>query len=252
MINIEAAKGVFKKYVSNYNMENSKVNLKYYHTLRVADIAKRIAMSLDLDEEHVALAELIGLLHDIARFEQVRIYDSFNDLKTIDHGDLGVEILFDNNMIRDFVKEKKYDRIIKAAVYTHNKATIPDNYNDEEQLYSKIVRDADKLDILYLDSINDIRFNIGDEAISKVVLDSFMSKSFIHRQDTKTGLDEVLLNLAFIFDLNFPYSYEILREENYLGVILDSLDIQKSETKKIFNNIKHFINKDFNIIKEVI
>ena len=38
---------------------------------------------------------LIGLLHDIGRFEQVKVYDTFSDIDSIDHADYGVEILGD-------------------------------------------------------------------------------------------------------------------------------------------------------------
>lgn len=251
MIDIKKARDAFTNYVNTYDMNNKKIDLKYYHTLRVADLCRKIAISLELNDEEVHLAELVGLLHDIARFEQVKIYDSFNDLKTVDHGDLGATLLFDNDLIRDFIETNEYDEIIKKAVYIHNKPFIPDDYTEEEKLYSRIVRDADKIDILYLCSINVITYNITNEEISREVIEGLLNRELINKRIVKTGLDKVILNLAFVYDLNFSYSYEILRKENYLGITIDSLDLKEEESRRVFNNLKDFINNDFDIIKEV-
>jgi putative nucleotidyltransferase with HDIG domain len=43
------------------------------HTYHVADNARNIAEKLKLSKEDIELAELIGLLHDIGRFEELKI-----------------------------------------------------------------------------------------------------------------------------------------------------------------------------------
>ena len=68
-IDIIKAKKAFKEYVKNYDPNDKKVKLKIAHIERVSQIAKQLAENLNLDEEDVKLAELIGLLHDIGRFE---------------------------------------------------------------------------------------------------------------------------------------------------------------------------------------
>ena len=47
------------------------------------------------------LAYLIALLHDIGRFEQIKRFNSFDD-RNVDHATLGVQVLFDEGMIRQF------------------------------------------------------------------------------------------------------------------------------------------------------
>ena len=47
----------------------------------------------------IIATEKAGLLHDIGRFEQLKRYQSFIDSQTIDHANLGVTILFDDNLI---------------------------------------------------------------------------------------------------------------------------------------------------------
>lgn len=80
-IDIEKAKDAFKEYVKNYDPEDKQVKLKIEHIERVSQLAKNMAEELKLSEEDIALAELIGLLHDIGRFEQIRIYHTFVDKK---------------------------------------------------------------------------------------------------------------------------------------------------------------------------
>ena len=120
MIDIEKAKKAFKEYVKNYDSNNPKIKAKISHIQRVAINSKEIANTLKLNEENTKLAELIGLLHDIGRFEQVKRYNTFIDKTSINHGELGVQILFEDKIIRDFLEDNKYDKIIKTAILNHN------------------------------------------------------------------------------------------------------------------------------------
>ena len=78
MIDLLKAKKVFKEYVKDYDIENPKIALKVAHIERVSEIAKNTAKSLNLSKEDVELAELIGLLHDIGRFEQIKKYNTWS------------------------------------------------------------------------------------------------------------------------------------------------------------------------------
>ena len=85
----------FDKYTANYDMNIKEINYKYYHSYRVMDNMVTIAKGMNLEIKDINLAKCIGLLHDIARFEQFKRYKSFNDIN-MDHGDYGVEIIKDN------------------------------------------------------------------------------------------------------------------------------------------------------------
>ena len=105
-----------------------------------------IATNLGLTEEEIQVAKLIALLHDIGRFEQVKLTEGFIDNNHFDHADYGAEILFKGNMIRKFIDENKYDEIIKKAIYNHNKLKIEKDLDEKQKLHCQIIRDADKLD----------------------------------------------------------------------------------------------------------
>ena len=113
MIDIENAKRVFKEYVKNYNPNDGKIALKISHILRVTQKSRELAEELNLNEEDTDLAELIGLLHDIGRFEQARIYNTFNDRESFNHAELSVKVLFEEHLIDKFNVEEKYKKIIK-------------------------------------------------------------------------------------------------------------------------------------------
>ena len=86
-INMENAKEEFIKYTENYDLTDENLDGKQKHSLRVMQISEEIARDLKLNQEEIKLAALIGLLHDIARFEQYTKYKTFRDLDSIDHGD---------------------------------------------------------------------------------------------------------------------------------------------------------------------
>ena len=147
MIDKEKALKAFYEYVSRYNPEDEKIMVKIEHIQRVAKNANDIAENLKLTREDIDLAWLIGLLHDIGRFEQVRLYHTFNDGKSVNHAEIGTKILFKNGLIREFIEDKQYDEIIKIAILNHNRPAIETGLTERQLLHSKIIRDADKVDI---------------------------------------------------------------------------------------------------------
>ena len=149
MINIIKSKENFKKFLNSYEIkDNESFKMREKHTYRVASNAKYIAENLKLTKEDIELAELIGLLHDIGRFEELKQTKTTCSNK-FDHASYGVKMLFDDGMIRQYIDDEKYDEIIKKAIGNHSKLKIEDGLDDKTQLHTKIIRDADKLDIFY-------------------------------------------------------------------------------------------------------
>lgn len=92
-------KSKFAAYVSQYDLNDDKVKLKVEHTYRVADISEKIAKSLKMDDKDIELAWLLGMFHDIGRFEQLRRYGTFYDDISVNHAALSADILFGNEAI---------------------------------------------------------------------------------------------------------------------------------------------------------
>ena len=101
MIDLENVDKTFKDYVSKFDLNNITIKRKYKRKLRGEENCKKIAKALNLSLEDTNLLVLIGYLHDIGRFLQMKKYNSIVDSKTIDHADLGVDILFVTVQSRD-------------------------------------------------------------------------------------------------------------------------------------------------------
>lgn len=235
------AREVFKKYLEKYDISNPRIALKVSHIYRVADMSKMVAQELNLTEEQIELAELIGLLHDIGRFEQIRRYDTFQDKISVDHANLGVEILKENNLLKDFCEEEKYNDIILTAIQNHNKFKIDSSLQGEELLQSKIIRDADKIDILNFLTFEKIetiykRPDITDTVISDEMLEKFFEGKQVERSKQVTDMDDWLSNITYIFDINFKPSFKILKEKDYINKIIDRTKTPQMEKVRVFAN----------------
>jgi len=241
-MDINFLKNKFKEYVLKFDNNDEKINLKYFHSLRVLDISKSICKSLNLNKEEEDLALIIGLLHDYARFPQWELYKTFEDLKSVDHGDLAIKLLFDNNEIECFEIDSNYLEKIKKPIKYHNKLSLPNDLDDQEELLCKIIRDADKLDILYLVSENKIFIKDNTCEISKEVEESFYNEESISREKVKKENDEVVLKLAFVFDLNFKYSYNYLKREKIIEKIYENIN-NKVMFSEYFNYIYKYIEE---------
>ena len=103
MIDLEKEKTAFKEYVNNYKNQNEPgFNLKVVHTYHVVENARMISNELRLTEEDVSLACVIGLLHDIGRFEELKNRKRFDSVGN-DHALFATKLLFEDGLITQFV-----------------------------------------------------------------------------------------------------------------------------------------------------
>lgn len=257
MIDIKQASMAFKEYVMPYDITNPKIELKIKHTFRTVEVAKKIAKDLNLNEEQILLAQLISLLHDIGRFEQIRIYNTFTDKDSIDHADLGVKILFKDGLIRKFIKETKYDDIIYKAVKNHNKFKIEEGLSKEELLQAKIVRDADKTDIfaVFVDDIEknrDVLYNYKEMAkqrISPKIMQDFEKYQQSNRDLFVRDIDGYINIISFIFDYNFLTGLKIIQENKYIERTMKPIciyDDTKEQMQKVIDIANTYIEERIN------
>ena len=243
-MNIQDAIKYFLDYTEPYNDISDMCVLKVDHTMRVMNLCERIAKSIGLNEEDVELAKLCGLLHDIGRFEQWKNFETFDDSKSIDHASLGTSILEENNWLQDFLYDEEKEAIVKNSVFYHNKFKIYQGLPDRYKMFCNIVRDADKIDILYLYTIKHIHPNTKDKAFSENIYEALMQGREIKKNEKKTKADTLAVSLGFIFDINFKESIEILKSEDYLNQEIDMYleKTQNEEFKHQLIKVKEKIN----------
>ncbi len=228
----------FKKHFEKYDINEKAIIKKYYHSLRVMDLSMLIAKYAGFNDNDSKIAAISGLLHDYSRFEQWTEYKTYKDIDSFDHGDMAVKRLFEENEINDYnLNINNYDEVYDAIQY-HNKYSIPNNLSKHNETMCKVVRDADKLDILYLKTTDDLLTD--DEKISLKIKRQFFKKQCINKKDVNNHSEGIILVLAMIYDLNFKYSFEYLEKTNLIWKIFNNIK-NKEKFKKYFEYMDKYI-----------
>lgn len=257
MIDIENAKKVFNEYVKNFNPEDGRIKLKIEHILRVANYSKQIATNLKLNEEQIQLAELIGIFHDIGRFKQAEKYHTFSDKESgINHAEYSIKVLYEDNLIEKFKVDSKYNHTIKKAVLNHNKATIEDGLEDDELLFAKIIRDADKLDII-AHVITEYDFEsvfwypeFNCDKINEELIKIMFENHTLDYAKIKNNADQILSFYNMIFDLNFKASLQELLSNTALNTFTNRIYEKftstkvKEQTKEVFEYTQNYMKQN--------
>lgn len=248
MIDFKKAKDEFEKYLDSYDRSNDKINLKIIHTYGVMDYSQEVACRMKLSQEDTDLAKIIALLHDIGRFEQLKRYDSFQP-DTMDHASYGVQLLFDEGMIRRFAADSQWDEIIKTAIAHHSDFALPDIDDPRTLLHSRLIRDADKLDncrVKLEESITTLLgaspAEVGLTSVSPAVARSFFRKESVLSSDRKTLIDYWISYLAYFFDINFKESLQIIDEHQFISRIIKRIPYENPDTHKIMDEMERTLN----------
>lgn len=244
MINIEHAKYAFDKFIQQFDVNDPKIDLKIRHTYYVMDACEYLAKEMKLDKTNHDLALLIGLLHDIGRFEQLQRFNSYDD-NLICHAKCGIEVLFDQGHIRDFIDTDEYDHIIYQAIKNHSAYAIAPGLNEQELLHAQIIRDADKIDNYRVKRDDTIEAlldmsaeELGIYEISDHIFETFASHKTILKNDRKTPMDMWVSFLALLFDFNFAASFQYILEYDYINAIVDRIPYSNPNTARKMEEIR--------------
>lgn len=226
----------FGEYVSRYNARDPKIKLKIDHTYRVASLCERIAASVT-DEPELPdpdLSWLMGMLHDIGRFEQVRRFGTFSDALSVDHAALGADLLFCEDLLEYFVPEhnkvmtEKEHHLLELSIRSHSSYRLPENLTREEQMYCNLLRDADKVDIFRVnydtrmeDIYNVTLKELKQAAVSPAVKQCFYNRTAVLRSLKQTAIDHLAGHICLYFELVYPASRSFAREQGYLDKLLE-------------------------------
>ncbi|MEG0022055.1 MAG: HD domain-containing protein [Bacilli bacterium] len=234
----------FNKYVNGFDRNDINIEVKYQHSFRVMELAKKYATNLGFSKEDIELATLIGLLHDFGRFEQLRVYHTYVDSRSIDHADYSVEQLFDNNQIINFTDKKENYEIIKFAIKNHNKHHIEETNNERMLMHAKLIRDADKIDIIYLlGFLNELNQHGDDEPISKETIEAIRNHVSVDRNKAKCKNDRIAAQYAFAFDIYNDICLEDMKK--YLEYYHKQIGQQKI-FKEVYDEVITYIDERIN------
>ena len=232
---------IFEQYVKKFDMNNSNIKVKYFHSLKTMELSREIANNLGVfTEEEIVVCELIGLFHEIGSFDQNPDFHIINDNE--DYTNKTLEILFTNGLIRKITPDTKYDGVIKFAIFSLNKNGYPNNLDKKVINFCDVLKDSHKLELFRL-SINypylDTRIDMYPTAM---VYDEFKLFRKIEDKLTENNADEVLLILSNIFALNYRYSYYLAKESNYITKLIKSLAYKDENIQRFFSSLENVLN----------
>ncbi|NOQ45842.1 MAG: HD domain-containing protein [Desulfobulbaceae bacterium] len=236
----------FRNYVASFYTEDPElqqnIRLKEEHTLRVCNEILRLGKALNLTRTALRLAETIALFHDIGRFEQITTYGTFDDRVSENHATLGLKVLKATDILSRLTKTEQ--TIVYNAIEYHNVRKVPDNGDDLMDLHTKLIRDADKLDIWYVvTNYYSERHRHRNTALelelpdtpdySLCFVDDILNNRVSNTHELKTFNDMKLLQLGWIFDINFTPTFLYIQERRIIEKIITALpdteDIRKAQ-----------------------
>ena len=244
-----------EKYIKGFSSDDpdvqKNIDLKKNHTFRVKDAISDIGKSINLNINDMCIAEACAILHDIGRFEQHRKYGTFSDSLSENHAALGVRIIRERNVLKNFPPLAR--EVIIRSVGCHNMSFIPNN-NKDWILFLKLLRDADKIDILYVvtdyyknnasGSNKALELHLPDiDIISDAVYKSLANGKIALLKDLRSLNDFKLYQMGWVYDLNFSRSLRIIEERGYLEKIRDSFRESSKKAEEIYKIVKAFLER---------
>lgn len=238
---IESFQGLTEDQIRNFT-------IKKEHSLRVVELSASLAASLKLTGDDFQVAYLAALFHDIGRFKQLAEYHTFDDSKSVDHADLSVSLLKESDIIRQ--TGCAGEELVFYAIEFHNKFELPKNLSERELLHARLLRDADKLDILhvlttyYTDKNSVPNHTLTWElpkgnSVSPNVAREIMAGKLVSKKEVISELDVKVMQLSWVYDLNFKPSFEYLLKMRFLEKIYQTLP-KNDMIIDIFRKVKVF------------
>lgn len=227
---VQKFKAWFCEYVSGFYgndpNQNQIYELKERHTLRVCENILKIGESIPLSKNDLKIAEITALFHDIGRFKQYRDYATFNDKNSVNHARFGIRQLLLHKILNSLSLNEK--RFILIPIAWHNAYKPPDIKDDKILVFIKLLRDADKLDIWKVvvdhytkdkkqDTIAVLQ-NLRDNGplYSKKIIKALYDKQLAQISHLSCLTDLKLLQISWVYDLNFTESYRLLRQSGFI------------------------------------
>jgi putative nucleotidyltransferase with HDIG domain len=229
---LHSLKTWFRNYVHSFFSsvpdDQRNISIKEVHTHEVCLNAVRIAGDLGLNRQETRLAETIALFHDVGRFSQYQQYKTFDDSISINHAVQGAKLLVEHKVLQDLPKQEQ--DIIIHSIILHNVFSLPEGLDERPLLFARLIRDADKLDILRV-AIEYFKQEKGARAeavalglpdlpgYSHAVLNCLARGELARKEALTTLNDFKLLQLAWLYGLNYTCSLRMVEERGYIRTL---------------------------------
>jgi wyosine [tRNA(Phe)-imidazoG37] synthetase (radical SAM superfamily)/DNA-binding transcriptional ArsR family regulator len=210
------------------------VALKRDHSQRVAENARTIAAAMGWPEEEQRLAEGSGWLHDVGRFPQFARYGSFADKATVDHGSEGRRVLEGEALVWPARQDEREALLEAVACHNRKEGDLPQGREPDRERLLKLLRDADKLDILEVilhalarDGFQHLPAMLPGggtrRQVSRAVLEEMRRSRSVSIARVKTLGDFLLLVAAWFYDFNTAPARRLAQQREVLSRLRQAL-----------------------------
>lgn len=254
--NFNKLKEWFNHYIEDFNFNNNEdqqhIDLKYHHSYRVLNNINELIEDLKLTQDEQFTAKIIGLFHDLGRFEQYKQYKTFSDDKSIDHAELAVKILKEQNILKNNNIANTINKyIIYTSIQYHNKPKLPNYLTNKQLKFCKLIRDADKIDIWNIFVQRYLREKQNSKAILNLsqkpgitpeIFKNIINKKTVYYNNLKTLDDLKLMQMGWVYDLNFTKSLELVKKKRVIDIIYNTMSNSRY-ADQVYLQIKNYISK---------
>ena len=234
---------VFEQYIKKFDMNKGNVKAMYFHSIKMMELCKDIATNLGIfTAEEITVCGLIGLFHDIGMFS-----NKFKNVLTIedntDKSKESIEILFENEkLLRDITDNKKYDDIIKIAIYCQNKNGLPKGFDKKVLHFCTVIKDAHVIENFRMVTNYPYMDMHIDNFPNDLVYNDFKKYRVISSKVSDNDADKILEVMSLVFGMHYSYSYNLLKEEDCVNKLVKALKISNKNIAKFFTQIGNALN----------
>lgn len=240
---IQTYNAIFWGMVNKYNTTDSNILRKIIHSFSVASTCFSIACRLGLDKNQREFAYLIGLFHDIGRFKQWELYRTYNDRISVDHGDLGEEILNEVDCAVFDLSSREYV-VMKEAIKYHTKEYI--FCDNEVMLYNTIVKNADSFCNVQTTANGAMQMTASLDGVTAEIFDDFMNFKLLLKYSPKTKLDRSLMLMAGAYYVKYDFLREEILNHNYIDIMFETFSAYlNEEDKQLFEVAKENLKNNY-------
>ena len=218
-ITIQNYNVTFWNMVNKYDTSNTNILRKIIHSFSVAETCFKIACYFKLNKKERELCYLIGLFHDIGRFEQWKLYQTYNDKLSVDHGDLSAEILSNFSGETFNISQENFSIMLNAIKF-HTK---PYTGKDEKvEFYNEIIKNADAFSNVITTANGAQQMTVELDGVTDEILNDFKNLNPLFMYSPNTKLDRALMLTACSYNVNFRFLRQEILQNNYIDTIFET------------------------------
>jgi hypothetical protein len=230
---LDSLKTWFDNYVEPYLDTDDEgagnIRLKIEHTRKVCEAMALICTGESLSPGESRIASAVALLHDVGRFPQYRRWRTFRDDDSDNHARLAIDVIREFNLLG--LLDPQEQILIEEAVRFHNLLKLPGRVQSPTRLFINLIRDADKIDIWRVftellalpphkrASAATLGFADLPDEVSEECVRTLAGGSVVQLNNVRMLNDFKLLQISWVYDLNFRSSRRLLLERGHIPAL---------------------------------